>query len=157
MKASMTVVANGDAIKSKEEQKEKREASWKLNRRQIAGLAREIRIELEAARDRLEGMTFEALSGDMPPVIDNIEPHPYACELVGKFNPSIRGRYNLLEGIAGIDPDELLQFKTEACESAFQIGVLAGAIFSGASDREIDRLERGLIHATMARPWRVKD
>jgi hypothetical protein len=49
-----------------------------------------------------------------------------------------------------------VNLKWETAWTSFQIGVLAGAIFAGCSDREIDRLERGLVHATVSRRWRVK-
>ena len=39
---------------------------------------------------------------------------------------------------------KLFDLKMHTAETTFKIGVLAGAMFSGASDRDIDRLERGL-------------
>jgi hypothetical protein len=53
--------------------------------------------------------------------------------------------------------DDLCELLWKAIDTAFHIGVLGGAIFAGASDREIDRIERGLIHATVSRHWRVKE
>lgn len=42
-------------------------------------------------------------------------------------------------------------------DTAFAIGVLAGAMFNGASEREIDRLERGLAYAIAASPCLHKE
>ena len=80
---------------------------------------------------------------------------PSPENLADLFEPTLSGLYERLEKRGG--GNDLFDFKWHATETAFQIGVLAGVIFTGASDREIDRLERGLFHATVSRRERVKD
>ena len=59
--------------------------------------------------------------------------------------------------IAADCQDDLAELKWRTAETSFHIGVLAGAMFAGCPDREIDRLERGLIHAIVSRGWRFKE
>jgi hypothetical protein len=141
----------------REREKDQRENSWKLARQEIGNRVRKLRLELETYRSRLEGMTFDVVTGDTPWSVDSVN-SPYPLDLAEMFNPCIPGRYDpMYESISHEWKDELFNLKSETADTAFQIGVLAGAIFAGCSDREIDRLERGLIHATMSRNWRCKD
>jgi hypothetical protein len=76
-------------------------------------------------------------------------------ELMEDFDPCIPGHYKRLDEAIPDDNrlvDDLSALKWQTAETAFQI-----AIFAGCSDREIDRLERGLIHATVSQPRRCKD
>jgi hypothetical protein len=141
-------------------QRGEEEDSWRLTRQEITARARALRIELEAARARLEGMTFDVVTDDA------LDPHSMSnCEkssvkaLVDAFDPCIPGHFkrvkDALRGSEVDDDVEYLRWRT--AETAFHIAILAGPIFAGASDREIDRLERGLIHATVSRGWRCKD
>ena len=79
-------------------------------------------------------------------------------ELAEHLNPFITGHY---ERVYELLPDEIADgdlspMKWALADTAFAIGVLAGAIFSGAKPRKIDRLERGLAHATASRHWQVR-
>jgi hypothetical protein len=79
-------------------------------------------------------------------------------ELAEALDPAIIGHYDRLhKATADNLQDDLGALRWKTAETSFQIGVLAGPIFSGASDREIDRLERGLIHAIVSRRWRCKE
>jgi hypothetical protein len=140
--------------------REVQEDSWRLTRQEITARVRALRIELEAARARLEGMTFDVVTDDA------LDPHSMSnrekssvTDLVDAFDPCILGHYKRVENLVGEScvHDDLSNLKWQTSETAFQIGILQGAIFAGCSDREIDRLERGLIHATVSRKWRCKD
>jgi hypothetical protein len=133
------------------------EDSWRLTRSEITGRARALREELEAARARLDGMTFDVITDDIPHSLNNYEKR-CVTELVDAFDPCIEGHFKRVEDLVGEScvHDDLSNLKWQTAETAYQIGMLAGAMFSGASDREIDRLERGLIHATVSRKWRCK-
>jgi hypothetical protein len=50
-----------------------------------------------------------------------------------------------------------MEMKYILADTAFAIGVLAGTMFTGASEREIDRLERGLVYSIAASPWLRKE
>ena len=139
------------------EQDDSLEEIWKLTRKEIAERARTLRLELETYRERLEGMPFDVVTDDCPHSVDYVD-GSYPINLAEAFNPHIAGHYDWLEkALVGNHDVRLCRLKIETADTAFQIGVLAGAIFAGCSDREIDRLERGLVHATVSRPWRVKE
>jgi hypothetical protein len=127
------------------------EDSWRLTRTEIAGRAHALRLHLETFRSRLEGVIFDitiecppSIAGDTPDVIN----------LVDDFDSYIKGR---AEQMRESEHDDQFNLRMDTAETAFQIGVMWGAMATGASDREIDRLERGLIHATVSRGWRCKD
>ena len=141
--------AKRDQQKNDKERNE-REESWRLTRSQIAARVRGIRAELESIRAQLEGMPFNVATDDTSPAAS------WPIDLTEMLNPCVKGRLDwLYERIS--EKDELFNLISETAETAYQIGVLAGPMFSGASDREIDRLERGLIHAIVSRSWRCKD
>ena len=137
-------------------QRDEEEDSWRLTRPEITARVRALRTELEAARARLEGMTFDVVTDDIPHSLDNYK-RVCVTDLVDGFDPCIPGHFKRVEAVLGEMQDDLSNLKWQSAETAFHIGILAGAIFSGASDREIDRLERGLVHATVSRGWRCKD
>jgi hypothetical protein len=131
------------------------EESWKLTRIEVASRVRNVRLELETFRTRLEGMPFDVVTDDTPRSVDYVN-GSWPIDLAETLSPCVKGRFDwIYERIS--EKDELFNLKSETAETAFQVGVLAGAIFAGCSDREIDRLERGLIHATVSRNWRCKE
>jgi hypothetical protein len=151
--SNLKVVERQDVYKKREE----REETWRLTRAEITASARAVRIHLESFRSQLEGMPFDVVTNDMPCSVQTRSDVPSVLELADGFDPCIKGRFDVLsESIPDLS-GELFNMKMDIAETAFQLGVLAGPIFSGASDREIDRLERGLIHATVSRRWRCKD
>ena len=110
-------------------------------------------------------MPFDVVTADTPHSVaipNALEPRDDASplDLAESFNPCLAGQHDRIGELVP-DPGELdtliCTMKIETADTAFQIGILAGAIFAGCSDREIDRLERGLVHATAVRWWRVKD
>ena len=50
----------------------------------------------------------------------------------------------------------LFDMKSQAAETAFRIGVLAGVIFAGRPKDEVDRFERGLAFELSFNPWICK-
>jgi hypothetical protein len=51
---------------------------------------------------------------------------------------------------------QLFDLKMHTAETGFYIGVLAGAMFSGASKETVDRFERGLLYALRSNTRVVK-
>ena len=139
-------------------EREQEEDSWRLSRAEITVRARAVRAELEAVRARLEALTFDAESDDIPHSLDKGD-RRYVIAIVEDFDPFIQGHFKRVENLVGNNRvhDDLSNLRWQTAETAFQIGILQGAILAGCSDREIDRLERGLIHATAAKPWLSKD
>ena len=138
-------------------QRDEEEESWRLTRSEITARVRALRAQLEAFRAQLEGMPFDVVTEDIPLSVDYGD-GSYPAELTEALDPAIQGHYDRLKkATTGALEDDLGALRWKTAETSFQIGVLAGAMFSGASDREIDRLERGLIHATVSRGWRCKD
>jgi hypothetical protein len=136
-----------------EKRRKELEESWKLTRTEIAGRAHALRLQLEVFRSQLEGLTFDIVNSQIPPSAETPSNRPDAIDLVDDFDSYIKGT---ADEMREKEHDELFNLRMDTADTAFQIGILAGAIFSGASDREIDRLERGLIHATVSR-GRCKD
>lgn len=142
------VQQQGEETKRRKQEEE----GWRLTRAEVAARVREIRSHLEDVSDRLAGLHFDILNSDEPPSIDYVD-EPMPCELAERLNPCLTGYYDRVynrlpdEGCR----DDVGELKLSMAETAFAIGVLAGAIFHGASGREIDRLERGLVHATVSR------
>ena len=136
-----------------EKRRKELEESWKLTRTEIAGRAHALRLQLEVFRSQLEGLTFDIVNSQIPPSAETPSNRPDAIDLVDDFDSYIKGT---ADEMRESEHDEIFNLRMDTADTAFQIGILAGAIFSGASDREIDRLERGLIHATVSR-GRCKD
>jgi hypothetical protein len=132
------------------------EQKWKLSAEEITKRVRVIRRELEAARARYEGTMFDILTeGSEPRSMSTDEGIREPYELANFLRPALEGYYERSRGPVS-DEDSVAFLQYEGIEAGFQIGILAGFIFAGADVREIDRAERGLIHASMARERRVK-
>ena len=67
-------------------QRDEEEDSWRLARPEITARARALRTELEAARARLEGMTFDVVTDDMPHSLGNYK-RVCVTDLVDAFDP----------------------------------------------------------------------
>ncbi len=137
--------------------RKKEEESWKLTRIELTNRVRQIRRELEAAKERYDGALLDNFTDDMPRSLDvagvNREPHAAVAYLC----PSIEGRFERLQhNVIGQhlsdDAGDLHYWSTEV---AFQIGMLAGAIYADCPATTIDRFERGLIVAIAARDWEI--
>jgi len=130
---------------------------WKLRPDQIRLRVREIREDLGIFRDRLAAVCFDVVADDMPTSLDHGS-DVCPSTLVELLNPCITGFQEICEAkIPREIQDELNSLKWHTADTAFAIGVLFGCMISGASEKEIDRLERGLVHATVSRRWQVTD
>ena len=118
---------------------------------------REIRAQLEAFSARLAGVTFDIVSDEMPCSLDygNNTTVKYVHYLAERLNPLLKLYHERIS--EGRDNgDDVGSLRWEMADAAFAIGVLAGAIFTGSPERDVDRLEKGLVHATASRRWICK-
>ena|SRR5687767_12649310 len=152
--AAQKKTSNLKIVQQQTAESKKLEESWKLTRTEIAARAHALRLQLEAFRSQLEGVTFDIVTSQIPQSTETSSEKPDVINLVDDFDSYIKGR---AEQMRESEHDEQFNLRMDTAETAFQIGVMWGAMATGASDREIDRLERGLIHATAAKPWRCKD
>ena len=112
--------------------------------------------ELDSYREQLEAVPFDIPSGDacIPTCLDGAS-RKYIVELVEDLNPLIENIFESCDTVAknhGAHEDmdynaQLFDLKMHTAETGFYIGVLAGAMFSGASKETVDRFERGLLYA----------
>ena len=146
-----------------EERWEKAEESWKITRTEARHRARNVREILEDFRNQIEGAFFDVPCGDVPRSLDHERQDVF--QLVENLNPLVNGLFKMIDDLAsqhGCDDviefnAKLLLLEIEAAETGFQIGVLAGAIFAGCSQEQIDKFERGLTFAMASHRRMVKD
>ncbi len=79
------------------------------------------------------------------------QPPKVYCYLVQELDTRVKGLFGMNNYAKEHGCHEYLDFqaklfelKMETAETAFKIGVLAGAIFAGCSKEEVDRFKRGL-------------
>jgi len=145
----------------------KEEKDWRLTRVEITARVREIRCYLESFRDGLAGVPFDVVAPDPGNSIrdglsigrddDTIS----TWGLAERLRPFITRDYESCHEELAKDPvydrgAVLWEMRRNLAEAAFAIGVLFGAMVHDASEQEIDRLERGLVHATVSRYGQVK-
>jgi hypothetical protein len=123
--------------------------SWKVSRAEIAKRVRVIRRELEAAKARYDGALMDNYCDGIPASLDIMDVNKAPYGAVDYLFPWLKGRFGrLTNGIAvsdlRTDAADLYFWSTEA---AFQIGMLAGAIYSDCPKATIDRFERALVFA----------
>ncbi|MDP2601887.1 MAG: hypothetical protein Q8S00_04760 [Deltaproteobacteria bacterium] len=148
-----------EAVNLEREEREEEENSVKLDRNQVAARVADIRRLLEIFGERLDAVRFDIITHDMPPSLDHGN-QVCSNDLVDMLNPVIRLYQERCEKRLPDCEDaesDLNHLKWYTADAGFMIGVLAGAIFAGASQREIDRMERGLVHATASRRWQCKE
>jgi len=142
---------------------EEAENSWEITRDEARHRARNVREILEDFRNQLEGAFFDVPCGDVPRSLDRERQD--VVQLVENLNPLVNGFFKMIDDLANQHGcDEFIDFnaklfllKMEAAETGFQIGVLAGAIFAGCSQEQIDKFERGLTFAMASHRRMVKD
>jgi hypothetical protein len=133
----------------------KTEDEMRISSEEARRRVRDLRHELERYRDQIGAVPFD-IPGEMPICLDT--KRKYTIDLVETFDTRIEARFEMIDKFAELHGchanldfnAELFDLKMHTAETAFKIGVLAGQIFSGASDREIDRLERGLAFSLMS-------
>ena len=148
--------------------------SCKLTPAEITDRTREIRSILENFLDGLAGVPFDVVADEPGQSIrDGLSVDAkintwgrggigvYTALLAERLNPLIKRDYESCHEELAKDPvydrgAVLWEMRRNLAETTFAVGVLFGAMVHGASDREIDRLERGLVHATVSRYGQVK-
>ena len=150
------------AVTERDEQNALLEAEneqWKLTKAEIAKRVKDIRRELEAAKARYEGALLDNYTDGIPRSLDIVDVNKEPYGAVDYLCPSLKGRLDRLqnetyEACLSDDVGELYFWSTEI---AFQIGMLAGAIYADCPKETVDRFERGLAFALAARHWMVKE
>ena len=132
---------------------EKAEKELQIPAHELRGRVRVLRDELEAYCNQLEAVPFDIPSGDLsiPNCLDNSD-RKYTLDLVEDLDPRVSGLFEMIDSFAkehGCHQDldfqaKLFELKTGYAETAFKIGVLAGAIFAGCPKGQVDRFEQGL-------------
>lgn len=139
---------------------DKERETWRITRQEAAVRVRSLRTELQSYRDQIDAVPFDILADSIPRCLDHSK-RKWAINVMEEFNPLIKRLYDRCDE-AGKNIEEmdfnaqLFDLKTEVAETAFSIGVLAGALFAGASSETVDRFERGLLYTIQMNPQLVK-
>jgi hypothetical protein len=141
--------------KQKEVALKHEEESWKLTRKELARRVHQLRGELEAAKERYDGALFDNFTDGIPRTLDADERNREPYGAVEFLSPGLKGRTERLQkenplSCISDDASELFFFSTEV---AYQIGMLAGAIYADCSKATVDRFERGLVVSLFACHW----
>ena len=141
--------------KQQEAARKQEQESRKLTRDEIAKRVREIRKELEAAKERYEGALFDNYTGGIPRSLDVVDVNREPYGAVQYISPWTEGCLERLQNgiVNDNDPDDVFEFFFFRTETAFQLGMLAGAIYADCPTTTIDRFERGLVTALSACHW----
>jgi hypothetical protein len=139
-------------------QRKEEEENYKLTPEEFSARLRGIRCYFEKVRDGLEGVPFAAVAHTPGELIRNIELRgdieTSIRDLVEYLHPFIKGWCEHCgENLSPELGDEFGFLTAGLVETGFALGIVYNAIVNGASDREIDRLERGFIHANKLRWW----
>jgi hypothetical protein len=169
--SNLTIIDQQTAEEAERKQKRsEEEARWdkaedamRITREEARRRVRDLREELEGYRDQLEAVVFDIPNADGPMCLDPYD-RKYTVNLVEDFDPRVKGLFDMIDEYArqhgcaeALDfNNKLLLLTMYTAESAFKIGVFARAIFVADSDREIDRLERGLVFS-LASDRRIVD
>lgn len=142
---------------------EEEKDTWKITRHEAAARVSALRIELESYRDQIDAVPFDILADDIPRCLDRSK-REEAVNVMEQLNPLIKGLFDRCDEIAqrhGVSEEidynaELFELKLQLSDTAFQVGLLAGAMFAGASRETVDRFERGLLYTMQMNPQIVK-
>ena len=133
--------------------------SWRITREQAKLRVNNLRLELENYRDQIDAVPFDILADAIPRSLDFSE-RRWATDVMEKFNPLIKGLFHRCdqeaERCGASINDDLFELKMQISETAFGIGLVAGALFSGASPEAVKRFERGLLYSVVMNPQIVK-
>ena len=143
-------------IREAKKKRQKREARWKSTHAEVASAAREIRELFSTYSERMAAARFDIVSYEMP--ISRVdEPDATPAELAERLNLFMKGLFeHCYKYVPDKYADDFFTYRGDFAETVFAIGVFAGAIFHGAEAKEVERLERGLVKAMMARAWEHK-
>lgn len=156
-KKSNLKVVGAQAQEQADQQHEEVEKSCKLTPEEFRARLRETRCYLEKLKAGLEGVPFDAVAHAPGESIRNIDfrgdIETSIRDLVEHLNPFIKGWCDRCNENLSPDADYFGFLTAGLADTGFAIGVLFGAMVHGASEQEIDRLERGFIHANKLRWW----
>jgi len=139
------------------------EKSWRITQEEVVQRVESVRRWLEKRQRGLEGAPFDMFADNTPCFLyDSVD--KLTSDLVEDLNPLIEKYFESINTFAEehgthefLDfESKLLSLKSEAANSGFKVGVLAGAIFSGCSEETIDRFERGLAITMQTNPHLIK-
>ena len=139
---------------------DKAEKKLWITNREMRQRSKALRAELELYREQIEAIPFDIASGgDCPPYCLDTNTRRHVFQLVEDLNPIVEGLFHLINDFAEkhgthkyLDFESRLDtLKDEAATTGFQIGVLAGIIFSGQPKDTVDKFERGLAFAMSSR------
>lgn len=132
------------------------ERQWRITSQQVRDKVHTLRLELESCRQQLEAVPYD-LADEMPLCLQSSNRKDQS-ELSEELNPLITHLFERCDSVAqkygvGAEMDynaQLFALKQQLAETSFRVGLLAGVMFSGASNETIDRFERGLIYSLTA-------
>jgi len=132
--------------------RQREEESWKLDKPEIEARVHRIRDELQTAKEQMDAAVFDVMTNGIPRSLDSSIARREPDEMARYLLPSIVGHYDRCKKVlADWEADDIGCVQFDTAEVAFQIGILARAIFTGSSKEEVDTLERSLAFATAAR------
>ena len=145
--------------KQQELARKEEEQRLKLSLPEIASRVGELRKELEAAKQRYDGALFDNYTDGIPPSLDIVDVNRAPYSAVYYLSPLLEAtveqlQHGTVKRCLSDDVFELFFFSTQ---TAYEFGMLAGAIYADCSTATIDRFERGLVTALAACHWIVKE
>ena len=139
--------------------REAEEESWKLSRDEIASRVRQLRRELEAAKERYDGALLDNFTDGIPRSLDHVNVNREPFGTVYLFSPKLEAMVDRLQKNEPISclSDDVFELFFWGTDTAYQIGMLAGAIYADCPAATIDRFERGLVVSLAACHWIGKE
>jgi hypothetical protein len=133
--------------------------SFKLTRAEIANRVHQLRTELEAAKQRYDGALFDNFTDGIPPSLDHVGVNREPCTAVDFLSPKLECMRETLQH--SNDPinqsDDVFDLYFWSTQTAYEFGMLAGAIYADSPAAIIDRFERGLVTALASCHWIIKE
>jgi hypothetical protein len=145
--------------KQQDEARKQEEQNLKLTRAEIADRVGQLRKELEAAKQRYDGALFDNFTDGIPPSLDIVDVNREPYGAVYHLSPLLKAwvehlQHGAVKSCLSDDVFELFFFSTQ---TAYEVGMLAGAIYADSPTTTIDRFERGLVGALAACHWIIKE
>jgi hypothetical protein len=144
---------------SQAQARKREQESLKLTRTEIASRVHQLRKELEAAKQRYDGALFDNFTDGIPRSLDVCDVNREPFGAVYHLSPLLEATVKHLQDgevnrCLSDDVFELFYFSTD---TAYHVGMLAGAIYADCPPATIDRFERGLVTAAAACHWIGKE
>jgi hypothetical protein len=145
--------------KQQEAARKQEEEKLKLTRDEIATRLRRLRKELEAAKQRYDGALFDNFTDGIPPSLDHVGVNREPFGAVYHLSPLLEAWVEQLQNgkVKSCLSDDVFELFFFSTQTAYEIGMLAGAIYMDSPTATIDRFERGLVTALAACHWIIKE